>query len=157
MLIISFILMIISRMLWTLHDLYFWGKDSVRKFVDKIGWHVIKGLFMIAFFFSAFLAGRVSSDLTKWGIIKLLFALALVAWGAFEGLYSALHQDAKVFDWFRYLRVAITKQEFKDMPMNHALQLKEGNTVEFILHHVFRLHWIEAVIVICMSILCLFF
>ena len=148
---IAIILMIFARMLWVLHDLYFWGTDSVRKFVDKIGWHIIKMLFMIAFFFSAYFAGRESVELTKWGVIKQLFAFALVAWGAFEGLYNVLNKDAKPFDWFRYLKAAITKKEFRDMPMSYALQLK-GNTLEFILHHCFRLHWIESILIIILAL-----
>jgi hypothetical protein len=158
MILASFILMILSRMLWVLHDLYFWGPDDVKAFVKRVGWHNIKMLFMIAFFLSAYSAGNTAHGWSVWRQGKYLFALALAAWGGFEGLYNILNKDARLFDWARYLWSALTGKEFPGMPINYAVQLRNENRFEFVLHHVFRLHWIEAIIIISMSIwLTLFF
>jgi hypothetical protein len=145
---VSIFLMIISQVLWAWHDLYFWGKDWVKIWVIKIGWHNIKMGFKIAYFASAFIAGRLTQGWSWASIGELLFALALIAWGAFEGMYNILERDAKPFDWARYLWSAIINKAFRDMPMDFKQQLKTRNRIEFILNHVFRLHYGEAIIVI---------
>ena len=153
-------LMIVSRALWAWHDLYFWGKAWVKALVLKIGWHNIKMAFMITFWGSAFFTGfhegrhyEAMTWLYAWHLCKLLFAIALIAWGAFEGMYNTLQRDARLFDWARYLRAAIMGKAFRDMPMDYRSQLKTGNRFEFIFHHCFRLHIIEAIVVIIGGIL----
>lgn len=144
----SFILMIFSRMLWVLHDLYFWGSKEVKDFVQRVGWHNIKMVFVTAFFFSGYLAGDAAHGWPIWMRLKQLFALALAAWGAFEGFYNALQKDANLFDWFRYLKAGLTQTIFEGMPKDRIGDLLSENPLEFILHHAFRLHWIETVAVV---------
>lgn len=157
---ISVILMTVGRALWAWHDLFFWGKDWVKACVARIGWHNIKMGFAVAFWLSGFCAGFYggrhyagASWPYAWHLGRLFFALALVAWGAFEGMYNALQRDAEPFDWARYLWSAITGKAFRDMPMEFQKQLKTHNRIEFVLHHCFRLHWSEAVIVIICGVL----
>ena len=143
MILYAIILMTISRALWVLHDLYFWGSQGVKDFVKKIGWHNIKFIFSIAFWFSGFFAGYYIAQ-TGGSYVRLFLGLALIAWGAFEGMYNLLQKSAKFGDCFRYFKAVITGTPFKDMKTSHKIHLQTQNTFEFILHHCFRLHWTEA-------------
>ena len=152
--------MIIARALWALHDLYFWGRDGVKAFVLRVGWHNIKMGFASTFWFSGFFVGfyegrhyTVTSWPYVWHLGKLLFAISLISWGAFEGMYNALQRDAEPFDWARYLWSAITGKAFGDMPMLYKTQLRTGGRIEFVLHHCFRLHWVEALIAVICGVL----
>jgi hypothetical protein len=152
MLILSFTFMFLSRMLWVLHDLYFWGTDEVKKFVRRVGWHNIKMLFMVLFYLSGFFLALAMAKMDLLNIERVFFALMLVSWGSFEFLYNILQKDARLFDWFRYFKAGVTGKPFDNMPYSYNIQLSGGNRIEFVLNHAFRLHWIEALITILVGL-----
>jgi len=135
--ILSYILLIIGRIAWAYHDCYFWD-NTTKYFVNKIGWHVVKMIMMIACAVSLIL---MTVNYTFWNAVLYIFA----SWSAFEfGMYLAT-QDfpyASFGDWLTAWWLVVKP---KERPMtNMELKRAKANVIEFILHYGFRLHWVES-------------
>jgi len=154
MIYLSFILMFVSNILWGLHDLYRDGDIKAIRFVNKVfkGWHVLKFIMVPMFFLSGVIAGMVLHGMTWYNTAWFGVALICAKQAGFEGTYNIIGKVARPFDFIRYFIAMIRWKEFDGMPMVFAVKMKTQNRIEFLFYHCFRLHWIEAAVVLILGL-----